>query len=96
VTVGASAGGAGAVGAAGGALAVAAVAAGASVEESAGAAAAPDPDTSKTPRQMEQRTRTPPAGTLAGSTRKTVLQCVHWAFMALFAECSGSISPAAA
>jgi hypothetical protein len=30
---------------------------------------------------MEQRARTPPAGTLRGSTRKTVLQWVHWTFM---------------
>jgi hypothetical protein len=36
---------------------------------------------SKAFRQIEQRARTPPAGILAGSTRKIVLQCVHWAFM---------------
>jgi hypothetical protein len=33
--------------------------------------------TSNTERQIEQRARTPPAGTLRGSTRKTVLQLVH-------------------
>jgi len=48
---------------------------------SAGAAAVADSawgaGTSKTARQMEQRARTPPAGTLRGSTRKTVLQLVH-------------------
>jgi hypothetical protein len=32
---------------------------------------------SNTPRQMEQRARTPPAGIFCGSTRKTVLQCEH-------------------
>ncbi len=44
----------------------------------AGAAAAwGGAGTSKTARQMELRARTPPAWSLRGSTRKTVLQLVH-------------------
>lgn len=48
-----------------------------------GAGAATDSaiPTGKTPRQTEQRARTPPAGTLAGSTRKTVEQVGHVTFM---------------
>ncbi|HSU13547.1 MAG TPA: hypothetical protein VLK66_05565 [Longimicrobium sp.] len=76
VGVGTDAGAATGAGAGWGAEAGAATGAGAGVATDALPSAA-GAETSNTARQMEQRARTPPAGTLAGSTRKTVLQLVH-------------------
>jgi len=47
----------------------------------AGAGTVSTAPTAKTPRHTEQRARTPPAGTFAGSTRKTVEQVGQVTFM---------------
>jgi hypothetical protein len=87
-TRGAAAGGAGGTAAAGrGAGAAAGAGAGAAETSGAGtsgraATAAPSALTANTVRHTEQRARTPPAGTLAGSIRKTVWQVGQVAFIA--------------